>query len=152
MKTKNLSEANFDLWKLMAKTHHSIILIRQKELKPHEISAEQLQVLRTVQALGSNATLSEIAKSIERKLDVISRKTALMEKDGLLRRVKTSRKSRLLRIELTERGIDMLKISRTSKSIDKVFLSLSIDERKQMETCFNKILSEADKYIPNPMK
>jgi len=63
--------SNYDLWMSLVKVHHSLFFLRQKELSPSHIAAQQLQVLRVIQSLGTNATLSSIAKKVERKLDVI---------------------------------------------------------------------------------
>jgi len=62
-------------------------MVRQKELSPYHIPPRRLQVLRVIQALGVNATLSNIAKEVERKSDVILRQAVSMEKDGLIRRI-----------------------------------------------------------------
>ena len=132
--------SNYDLWMSLVKVHHSLFFLRQKELSPSHIAAQQLQVMRVIQSLGTDATLSAIAKKVERKLDVISRQAVRMEIDGLIKRIKDSPKSRLLRIELTEKGIEMLKISRESESINAMLSVLTEEERRQMHTALNKIL------------
>ena len=53
MKKPTSSISNFDLWLLIAELHHAIVLARQRELSPYNIGAQQLQVLRTIQNLGS---------------------------------------------------------------------------------------------------
>jgi DNA-binding MarR family transcriptional regulator len=113
---------------------------RQKELNPYHIPARQAYVLRTIQALGTKATLSELAEKVERKENVISRQTVKMENDGLIKRIKDTPKSNLLRLELTEKGLEMIKVSRRSKSIDKVFSYFSEEERQQFESALNLIL------------
>ena len=134
------SISNYDLWMSLVKVHHSLFFLRQKELSPSHIAAQQLQVLRIIQDLGADATLSTIAKKVERKLDVISRQAVRMEKDGLIKRVKDSPKSRLLRIELTAKGLEMLKISRESESINAAFSVLNDEERRQMYLSLNNVL------------
>ncbi|MGP8079627.1 MAG: MarR family winged helix-turn-helix transcriptional regulator [Dehalococcoidales bacterium] len=132
--------SNYDLWMSLVKVHHSLFFLRQKELSPSHIAAQQLQVLRVIQSLGAAATLSAISQKVERKLDVISRQAVRMEKDGLIKRVKDSPKSRLLRIELTAKGLDMLKISRESESINAILSVLTEEERRQIYSALNKIL------------
>ena len=104
-----VSISNYDLWMSLVKVHHSLFFLRQKELSPSHIAAQQLQVLRVIQSLGTDATLAAIAKKVERKLDVISRQAVRMEKDGLIKRIAMP-KSRLLKIELTQKGLDIIKI------------------------------------------
>ena len=148
MKKTNPSVTNFDLWLLMHDITHAVVLIRQRELTPYNIGDRQLWILHAIRNLGSKATINEIAKELDRKISVISRQTAMLEKDGLIRRIKSKAKSRLLTIELTERGLDMLKISRESENIDEILSILNEDERQQLYLTLNKILAELKIYIP----
>jgi DNA-binding MarR family transcriptional regulator len=94
----NLSKSNFELWLSLGKAHHFVDLARQKELNQYGIPHRQTHVLRTIKDLGTNATLAEIAKAVDRKPHVISSQTITMEKDGLIRRIRATPKSSLLRI------------------------------------------------------
>jgi len=141
----DLSVSNYDLWMSLVKVHHSLFFLRQKELSPSHIAAQQLQVLRVIQNLGDEATLAAIAHKVERKLDVISRQAVRMEIDGLIKRTKNSPKTRLLKIELTPRGVEMLKISRESESINAAFSVLTAEERNLMYLSLNKVLSRLGK-------
>ena len=140
MDKPNLSESSFALWHLIGSVHHSLLLPRQKELNPYNLPARQAYVLRVIQDLGPQVTLSKLAKKVERTVHVISRQTIKMEKDGLIKRIKDTPKSNLVRIELTRQGLEMIRISRQSKSIDTIFSSLSREERQQLESILNKIL------------
>ena len=148
MKKPNLAITNFDLWLLMHDITHAVILIRQRELIPYNIGDRQLWILHSVRNLGSKATINEIAKELDRKISVISRQTAMLEKDGLIKRIKSQAKSRLLTIELTEKGLDMLKISRESKTIDEILSILNEEERQQLHATLNKVLAELKIHIP----
>jgi len=81
VKKRKSSVSNHDLWMLMAEIYHDVLLVRQHELLPCGITPQQLQFLRTIQALGANATISEIAKKVERNRDVISRQSAIYPVD-----------------------------------------------------------------------
>jgi DNA-binding MarR family transcriptional regulator len=129
----------------LVKVHHSLFFLRQKELSPSHIAAQQLQVLRVIQNLGDEATLAAIALKVERKLDVISRQAVRMEIDGLIKRTKNSPKTRLLKIELTPKGVEMLKISRESESINAAFSVLTAEERNLMYRSLNKVLTRLGK-------
>ena len=137
---KNFSESNFDTWHLIGKVHHSLMRARQKELNQYHIPARQAYILRTIQTLDPKTTLSELAKKVERRENVISRQAVKMENDGLIKRIKDTPKSNILRLELTEKGLEMIKVSRRSKSIDKVFSYFSEEERQQFESALNLIL------------
>ncbi|MGA7845167.1 MAG: hypothetical protein WCB17_11505 [Dehalococcoidales bacterium] len=141
MDEMSASTLNYDLWMSLVKVHHSLFFLRQKELSPSHIAAQQLQVLRVIQNLGDEATLAAIALKVERKLDVISRQAVRMEIDGLIKRTKNSPKTRLLKIELTPKGVEMLKISRESESINAAFSVLTAEERNLMYRSLNKVLN-----------
>jgi DNA-binding MarR family transcriptional regulator len=142
MNEKQQPVTNFELWLLLSKVHHYIILIRQRELNPYHIPPQQLQVLRIIQSLGANATLTEIAKEVERKADVVSRLVNRMELDGLIVKSKDRPKSRQLKIEITQKGLELLKISKESKSIDSVFSFLSKEERQHTYSVLEQMLAQ----------
>lgn len=97
-------------------------------MSPYNIATQQLFLLRTIQSLGSKATMSKLANEIDREIGVISKQTVVLEKDGLIKRIKDAPKSRRLRIELTDKGLDMVTIPRESKTIDEALSFLTKEE------------------------
>ena len=73
MAKQNSSNLNSGLWLLIGKIHHKRILVRQRELIPYNIPTRQLHILGIIHDLGPRATIAEIAKKVERKVDVVSR-------------------------------------------------------------------------------
>jgi DNA-binding MarR family transcriptional regulator len=146
MNKKDALELNFDVWLLIADLHHKMILIRDKELRQYDITPRQMHILRLVDALGTNARLSTIAKATERKLDVISKQAANMEKAGMIKRIIVKPKSRLLRLELTKTGRDLLKISRYSDGMNEILSILTEKEIRQLDNVLNRILVKINKY------
>lgn len=146
MKKETSSEVSFELWRLIGRVNHAILVHRQRELRQHHIPVRQLGVLVAISELGSAATLSEVAKRLEREPNVISIHTSILEKDGLIRRFKNTPKSNLLNLELTEKGLDVINASRDSKSTRVIFSSLSREEQQQLEPILQKLLLKAQKY------
>ena len=138
--------SNPDIWLLMGKIHHKRVLVRQRELSKYHIPTRQLFILQLIRELGGKATLSAIAKKVERKMDVVSRQTVIMEKDGLIKRTKAGVKTRLLIIELTEKGLDLAKISGKSKAMDEIISVLNPEEHQQLYSLLNKILVKLNDY------
>jgi DNA-binding MarR family transcriptional regulator len=89
-----LPVTNYDLFTLISRIYHFLILARQRELSAQNVSPQQLLVLQTIQSLAEKATQVQIAKNVERKPDVISRQLATMQKDGLI--TKTQYKKSLM--------------------------------------------------------
>ena len=77
---------------------------------------------------------------------MISKQAIIMEKDGLIKRVRDTPKSNLLRFELTKKGLEMVKLARKSKAIDAALSFLKNEERRQMESELNRILVNVKKY------
>jgi DNA-binding MarR family transcriptional regulator len=148
MEKATLSESNFELWRLISRANHSILVHRQRELRKNLIPVRQLWVLIAIKELGTTATLAEVAKQLERETSVISSQTKLMEKDGLIKRIKNTPKSNLLTLELTKKGRDIIKANSHSESIQKILGSLSQDERQQLGSILNKVIIKSQKYRP----
>ena len=103
-------------------------------------------MLHLIRDLGSKTTIAEIAKTVERKVDVISRQMVSMEKDGLVIRTKAAPKSRLLKIELTEKGRNLANISGKSAAMDKIISVLGTEERQQLYSLLNRMLIAINEY------
>ena len=148
MKKRSLTKSNNDLWLLMAKVNHQLVLVRQEELRQYQIPLRQLHALRCLEALGSNATIAEMAKIMERRLNVISRQAIRMENAGLIKRIQKTPRSNLLNLELTQKGRKLLSLSTKSKenTIDAMLSFLGEEERLQMESVLNRILTKLDEY------
>ena len=150
MEKETLSVSDFDFWSMTDKVHHQILLIRQRELSPYHIASQQLYILRMVEALGSQATVSKIARETNREVGVVARQVVVLEKDGLIKRIKRAPKSRQLRIELTEQGIHMLKIPKESKTVRAIFSILTEKERWQTYSILKRLFIKSKEYTNLP--
>ena len=139
---------NSDLktWTLIGDLHHKMFWLRQKELNRYNITARQLHILRVIEGLGANTTISAIAKAVDRKLDVISRQAILLEKDGLIERIKDMPKSRLLTIKLTEKSLELLKVVKHSEGMKEVLSILNKEERQQLDLILNRLQIKLKKF------
>jgi DNA-binding MarR family transcriptional regulator len=139
--------SGYDLFLLLGQISHFTQLVRRRELTQHHIAPQQLYVLRIIQEMDSNATLSEVAKHADRKINAICRQSIIMERDGLIQRIKDTPKSRLLRMELTDKGREMLKISKESKSINTLYSVLNGEELQQAYDSMTKLFTKLKEGI-----
>jgi DNA-binding MarR family transcriptional regulator len=139
---------NLDLktWTLIGNLHHKMFGLRQKELSQYNITARQLHILRIIEGLGANSTISAIAKTADRKLDVISRQAIMLEKDGFIQRIKDTPKSRLLKIKLTEKSLELLKVVKQSEGMKAVLSVLTKEEREQLDLILNRLQIKLNEY------
>jgi DNA-binding MarR family transcriptional regulator len=149
VKTKVTTSKSTDadqLWLLLGKIHHKRMLVRQRELSPYNITARELLLLSIIHELGAKATLSTIAKKVERAVAVICDQTIDMEKYGLIKRVKDNPRSRLLRMELTKKGLDSIKINRKAKAMEDIMSILNVEEQHQLHSLLEKLLAKLNEY------
>ena len=146
---ENSYNADLKVWKAIGDLHHKMFWLRQKELSQYNITARQLHVLGVIESLGSKATISTMAKSVNRKIEVISRQTMMMEEDGLITRTKEKPKSRLLTFKLTEKSLELLKIAKHSDAMREVLAVLNMGERKRLELILNRLSSKLNEYTYN---
>ena len=149
MGKSTLTERNFGLRVLIGHVNHFLNLARQKELRHYQIPVRHAHILHSLKAIGHSATLAEVAKQAERKIGVITKQAVLMEKEGLIKRVKNTPYSNLLHLELTEKGLEMAEVSKYSKSINEIFASITREERQQMELILNKLAIKLKNYQPD---
>jgi DNA-binding MarR family transcriptional regulator len=131
--------SGYDFFLLMGQINHFTQLVRRRELNHYHIAPQQLYVLRIIQELGAKATIAEVAKRADRKINAVCRQSIGMEKDGLIKRIKDTPKSRLLKMELTEKGLGMLKISKESKTINELFSVFTEEELQQIYGGMTKV-------------
>ena len=146
---KDTYNVDLTVWKAIGDLHHKMLWLRQKELSRYNITARQLHVLGVIESLGSKATISTVAKAVNRKIDVISRQTMIMEQDGLIERIKEKPKSRLLTFKLTEKSLELLKIGKHSYTMREVLLVLTTDERQQLELILKRLSIKLNEYTYN---
>ena len=129
---------------LIAKVNHFMDRVRQKELAPYHIAPRQGYILFILHSLDHKATLTELARYCDRRVNNMSIQMARMEKKGLVKKIREVPGSTLLRFELTKKGIDSLKNDKMI--IEKSIMSiLSEEEYQQLIPILKKILSEAEK-------
>jgi DNA-binding MarR family transcriptional regulator len=142
-------DSDLKVWLSVGDLHHKMFWLRQKELAPLGITASQLRILRLIESLGAKATISAIAKVVNRKGDVLSRQTMVLEKDGLIKRTKGKPKSKLLTISLTKKSVELLKVAKHSDGMREVLSVLTNEERQQLDLILNRLSTKLNEYTFN---
>jgi DNA-binding MarR family transcriptional regulator len=146
---ENSYNLDLKIWIEIGDLHHKMFWLRQKELSQYNISARQLHILEVIENLGSKATISTVAKVVNRKIDVISRQTMMLEKSGLIERTKDRPGSRLLTFKLTEKSLELLKIAKHSDAMREVLAVLNKEERKHLEVILNRLSCKFNEHTYN---
>lgn len=141
------SDADHDLWILLTHTRYAIYRAREKELLRYGVSPEQVGVLFIVQALGSRATPSEIARSILRQPHTVSALIERMAEKGLVKKMHDLDRKNLVRVSLTEKGQKVYDISTKRGPIHRIMGSLNAAERSNLQKALEKLQAQARKEI-----
>jgi DNA-binding MarR family transcriptional regulator len=132
---------------LIAEVRHSLLLVRQKELAPYNISPQQSDVVFVIYNLGHKATLAELSKYTGRGISTLSIQLTRMEKDGLIKKSRENPKSALLKYELTKEGLNIYKVTIPRKAYGMIMSVLSEEELRQLIFMLQKIYSSSEKYL-----
>lgn len=141
------SDADHDLWILLTHTRYAIYRAREKELLRYGVSPEQVGVLFIIQALGSRATPSEIARSILRQPHTVSALIERMAEKGLVKKMHDLDRKNLVRVSLTEKGQKVYDISTKRGPIHRIMGSLNVTERSNLQKALEKLQAQARKEI-----
>jgi DNA-binding MarR family transcriptional regulator len=131
---------------LMGRAREYMLKAREQELAPHQITHRQAYVADILYNLGRKATLTELARNVDRGVNTLSYLMTRMERDGLVKGVREKPKSTLLKFELTEKGIAAYKKSEERASIHEIMSVLSEEERQQLILMMQKLISATEKY------
>jgi len=131
---------------LIGKARHVMHKARQKELAPYHLSPQQVQILFNLYILHKT-TLAELARYSNRGINTLSDQMTMLEKGGLVKKVRETPKSTLLSFELTEKGLNTYNHTNERKKADKEIMSvLSEEERQQLISLLKKVIDKAEEY------
>jgi len=138
-----LYNQNYELWVLLQQARDAIHQARDKELRKFGISNVQSAVLFIIQAIGHEATPTEISRWIFRRPHGVSALLTRMEKKGLVKRTKDLGRKNMARVEITKKGYQAYNDSTGQESIQHIMSSLSEEERRQLKSWLLKLRDTA---------
>jgi DNA-binding MarR family transcriptional regulator len=132
---------------LIGRARHLMLLARQKELSPYQISPGQFNVLFILHKLGHEATLAELASYCYRGISNLSTQLTRMEKDGLIKKFREAPKSTLLKFKLTKKGFNCYRKNNKVTSAKVIMSVLSEEERQKLISILKKIINKAESSL-----
>ena len=96
--------------------------------------------------LGRKSTLNELANYTERGVNTLSEQMTKMENYGLVSKTRETPKSTLLSFGLTKKGLEVCNYSCEMRTDEEIMSVLSEEERKQLISMLEKLISKAEKY------
>lgn len=147
MKNRSYSDEYYDLFLLLQQTSNLVLKVRQTELKEFDITTAQAVTLLAIQALGSKATPTEISRWVFRRPHSVSEILDRMEREGLVKKVKSSGLRVRTTVVLTEKGQEAYDKSTERQRIVEIMSSLSEEERRRLRSNLETLRDEALKHV-----
>lgn len=141
----NLLSSDYELalWSLIARTRHTLLTTRQRELAANNITPGQAFIIDIVHRLGNEATVKAIATHAFRENHSISEQANRIEQKGLLKKIRDVPGSTVVRFELTEKGREAHELIKRRHSIHDIVSVLSAEEYQTMIECLTKLINKA---------
>ena len=130
---------------LLEKTSDSVFNAAQKNMATHNLNPREAYILFLLYHLGHKATLTELAKYRNRKLNTISVQMTKMQKVGLVEKGRAVSNTTRLHFELTEKGLNTFYACSKLMACKELMSRLSDEERQQLITLLEKILKNGQK-------
>jgi len=150
MKNTHNIDDDIDGHKLLAmlrQTHDSVLRIRQAELRKFNLTPEQAAALVNINALGKEATITELARCLFRKSNSITVLIMRMEKRGLVKKTRDRYKKNTVRLSLTRQGNECLQRAIVRDSFNTFLNKLPARKRKQLWSLLRNLRSYALGYL-----
>jgi DNA-binding MarR family transcriptional regulator len=147
LKNHRDSQKYFDLWVMLARTRDGILRIRNNELKPYDITAQQAGILSRIKNCQNNMIPAELARMSLRKPNTTTVILGRMEKKGLIKKGKDLTKKNLIRLSLTKKGESINNYSSKRESINRLMATLSEDQITQLQSILEVLLDNIRKEL-----
>lgn len=134
-----ISDRAYRLYLLLAYTRDEMFRVRKKELASHTVLPAQSSILMAISRLGDKATPTTISHLIPRDSQTICGILNRMERQELIKRMKSPDNGKTTIINLTEAGRRASLFAMRHESINHMFDSLSEEEQRLLESCLMKL-------------
>lgn len=125
----------FRLWALLRNASHIIHRVRDRELRQHDVTARQVNVLGTINRLGGEATIAEVSRRMLRDPSTIFNIINVLDRKGFIRKSRDPDNRHWVRLSLTERGERIYRASLRTEQVTRIMSALSRQEREQLASC-----------------
>jgi len=137
-------QENYEIWVLLEQVDAGMARARENETRPYGISMMQVRVLSLLQAVNEPITPTAIARLLFREPHTVSQLLGRMEKQGLIRRIRSRKRDPedhgLVRVMLTDKGKEFFQEqSGSRKVIHEILSCLSPEERASFKSCLEKL-------------
>ena len=135
------------LWMLFTRTNYLIRKIRQRELDENGLRLHSSAVIASIAKRGKKATIATIQKETMLEAHTISEHLKRLEKQGLIRKIRSEYGRAIKRIELTGEGEKAMSVISKGDIVKSIISELTDEEQEQMGYFMDKLQSRAVKIL-----
>jgi len=137
-------------WWRMLRVHRRLSEARETELKQCGLTLHQVAGLEAVRQLGRAATISEIARRLDRNTNTSLAMLRRLERQGFVTCWSDLRQKNRKRYELTKLGNKYFQKATKNESITEILTVLSEEEIAEFYASLGKISEAAAEYLDLP--
>lgn len=136
----------YRLWLLLTQTRSAIFKARQRKVGQY-LHPSQAAALIVIWALDGQATPAVLSRNLFLERHSVSELITRMEKKGLVRKNKDKKIRNIVRITITKKGREVCYQAMQIDFIRRIMSSLSEEQREQLRSSLQVLLSEAIKEL-----
>ncbi|MBM3131722.1 MAG: MarR family transcriptional regulator [Chloroflexi bacterium] len=140
-----------EIWALLSHVRDGMITLRDRELRSVGISGVQggvLWALHTLKKLDIPATPTELAERVFRRTPTTWAMVNRMEKQGLVRCVRSTQGRKQVLVEMTQKGEEVYRrFLEERRVIPRLLTSLAPEEREQLTTILAKLQDQINREL-----
>ena len=145
-----LNDFSYKMWILLGQTKDAISMVRENDVRKHNLPLKQVTVMGLIDLFGDEATISELSRWLLRKPNTLLELINRMQKNGLIEIKRDLERKGKIRIILTKKGRSLYKRSIQSNSIPTIMSALTETECQQLIKCLCKIRAKALELVKLP--
>ena len=142
---RNVSpDQDYQLWALLHQVDRAIYKARENEVRPMGISPMQAGIMYILDASDKPVPFNELARWLFREPHTVSELITRMEKQGLVKRIKSRGKKNTIGAVLTKKGQEVLrKQNEARRVLRRIVSTLSVEEIESLKSCLEKLREKA---------
>jgi DNA-binding MarR family transcriptional regulator len=146
-KASDKIDSALTLWRIFTRTQYLIQKIRQRELNEDKIPLRSSAVIGSIVRLGKRANITTLKEETLLEPHTISEHLKRLEKQGLIKKVKSKNGREIVRIEVTEAGIEVHNKIIKRKAIYHIMSALTREEQRELLLLLEKLEDKTLEYL-----
>jgi DNA-binding MarR family transcriptional regulator len=134
---------NYSVWKIVTQVADILLLAREMEVKPYEITSVQAKVLGLLTNSPKPVTIASLARRLQKKHNGVAALVDRMKRNDLLYELKDIKKTRNRMIAVTDKGRSIYEETKDINIISEILSPLSDSQKEEIIKVMTEIRNNA---------